>query len=134
MNYKICTKKGDLKPEEFIELAQSVGWGKKRKYDMILVKRALKNTSFIVTVRDAGGRLIGCVRAFSDDFLFTTIPDIFIRPKYQYHGLGTLLMKKIMGRYAHTKIFFGTHPGCENFYEKLGFEKGLQSYQKKPEI
>ena len=134
MEYKICAKKSDLKPEEFIEISKSVGWGKDKQYDMARVKKALKNTSFIITIRNVDGRLIGCARALSDNLLFTTIPDIFVRPEHQRKGLGTLMMKKIIERYTHTKIFFGAQPGLEKFYEKLGFEKGLQPYQRKPEV
>src|SRR5512141_3250478 len=76
-----------LTAQEFIEMSKVVGWGKDAKYDLSKVKKALKNTSYIVTIRD-DGRIIACGRALSDDMFFTTIPDLFVRPEYQGKGLG----------------------------------------------
>lgn len=117
-----------LTAQEFIELSQLNGWGKGKTYDLSKVENALKNTFFLVTIRTHSGELIGCARALSDDMFFTTIPDIFVHPQYQRTGLGTQLMETIKTRLGHTAIFFGAQPGKEAFYEKLGFEKGLQSY------
>ena len=131
MNYKLSTIKSNLKPEEFIVLSKAVGWGKNAKYDMKKVKLALKNSSFIVTLRNEKGKLIGCGRAFSDNMFFTTIPDLFVDPKYQGKGYGKLIMQKIITKYKHTKIFLGSQPGNDKFFEKLGFKKDLQSYAMK---
>lgn len=131
MNYTVSDSHSSLTPEEFIELSKSVGWGVNRVYDMEKVAEALRNTKYIVTVRDTDGILIGCGRALSDDLLFTTIPDVFIRPEYQKQGLGRVIMEKLRDRFIHTSIFFGSQPGNEPFFEKLGFTKGLQSYSYK---
>lgn len=131
MNYHLSVGAGKdhlLTAQEFIELSQLNGWGKRRTYDLAKVEKALENTFFLVTIRAREGELIGCARALSDDLFFTTIPDIFVHPQYQGKGLGTQLMETIKTRLGHTTIFFGAQPGKEAFYEKLGFEEGLQSY------
>lgn len=130
MKYRISDNDKKLTPEEFIELSKSVGWGVNRIYDMKKVKKALENTIYTVTIRK-DGLLIGCGRALSDDLLLTTVPDIWVRPEFQKQGLGKILMKKIIKRFEHTKIFFGSQPGNEKFFEKLGFKKDLQSYAMK---
>jgi|WetSurMetagenome_2_1015567.scaffolds.fasta_scaffold1070779_1 GNAT superfamily N-acetyltransferase len=132
MKYQISDLKKDLTAEAFIDISQSVGWGKNAKYDMKKVKQALKNTSYIVTVKNKG-LLIGCGRALSDDLLFTTVPDLFVRPEFQKQGIGKIIMEKIIKKFSHTKIFFGSQPGNELFFEKLGFKKDLQSYSMKRE-
>ena len=128
MLQKFTLETTTLAPEEFIELSKAVGWGVKRVYDMEKVSQALKETSLSVVVRDEEGNAIGCGRAFSDDLLMTFIPDIFVRPQYQKTGVGKMIVDKIKERYGHTSFFFGSQPGNEPFFEKLGFEKSIQSY------
>ena len=118
-----------ISPEEFITISQANGWGKNRNYDLNEVEKALDLTFFIVAIRsNENNQLLGCVRAFSDDMFFTTIPDIFVDPEHHGNGYGAILMEKIKERLGHTAIFFGAQPGREGFYEKLGFQKGMQSY------
>jgi len=81
-----------------------------------------------VTIRDNEGQLLACGRVLSDNMFFTTIPDIFVLPAYQSKWLWTIIMKKIIEKFWHTKIFFGSQPGNETFFEKLWFTKDLQSY------
>jgi GNAT superfamily N-acetyltransferase len=131
MSFKIYISKNNLSAKEFIDLSKSVGWGKNRKYDLSKVEYALKKSSFIVTIRNEKGIAIGCGRALSDNMFFTTIPDIFVNPKYQGKGIGKIVMNKIINKYSHTKIYFGSQPGNEKFFEKLGFKKDLQSYAMK---
>ncbi len=128
MSYRISTAKNNITAEEFINISQSVGWGKHRIYEINQIRSALKKTSFIVTIRDNMGQLLACGRVLSDNMFFTTIPDIFVLPNYQSQWLWTLIMKKIIDKYSHTKIFFGSQPGNEQFFEKLWFKKDLQSY------
>lgn len=92
------------------------------------VRRALKKSAYIVTVRDEKGKAIACGRALSDDLFYTTIPDVFVHPKHQRKGIGRKIMQKITDRFQHTTIYFGSKPGKGKFFEKLGFKKGLQSY------
>ena len=120
-----------LPPLEFISISQANGWGQNKSYDLQRVNQALKNTFYLVTLRSESGELLACGRALSDDMFFTTIPDIFVHPDHHRKGFGTKIMEAIKKRLGHTVIFFGAQPGKELFYEKLGFEKGLQSYSMK---
>jgi len=131
MGFKIYVSKNNISAKEFIDLSKSVGWGKTSGYEYSKVELALKMSSFIVTVRDENYIVIGCGRALSDNLFFTTIPDIFVNPKFQRKGIGSLIMQKIIKKYSHTKIFLGSRPGNERFFEKLGFKKDLQSYAMK---
>lgn len=120
---------GILSPEEFIGISQANGWGVHKTYDLKKVEKALAQTQLIVCIRNEEGKLLGCARALSDELFFTTVPDIFVHPDYQARGYGRMLMEIIKEKLGHTSIFLGAQSGNEVFFEKLGFEKGLQSYQ-----
>lgn len=124
-------KESLLTAQEFIEISQANGWGKNKTYDLEKVVQALENTFYLVTIRSSENELLACGRALSDDMFFTTIPDIFVHPDHHRKGYGSRIMEKIKERLGHTVIFFGAQPGKGQFYEKLGFEKGLQSYSMK---
>ncbi len=123
MEFNLFISKNKLNAKEFIALSKSVGWGKNKRYDLHKVNNALKNSSLIVIVRNNKDEAIACGRALSDNMFFTTIPDIFVDPKDQGKGLGKLIIQKIIDKYKHTKIFFGSKPANEKFFEKLGFKK-----------
>jgi uncharacterized protein YrzB (UPF0473 family) len=40
-------------------------------------------------------------------------------------------MEEIKKDFGHTILYFGDQKGNEEFFEKLGFNKGMQSYSKK---
>lgn len=127
----VTIKVNELEPEDFISLSKKVGWGENRVYDMDQVKRSLDLTNYKLSAFDNEGKVIGCLRAFSDDLLMTFVPDIFVEPKSQGKGVGKALMEKLKEDYGHTLITFGSQTGNEAFFEKLGFEKGLQLYSKR---
>jgi len=127
MTYVISEVGKDLSARDFIDISKSVGWGVQKKYNLRKVSTALRNSFYIITVRK-NGLLVGCGRVLSDDLLFTTVPDLFVRPAFQKKGIGKLIMQRIIKRFSHTTIYFGSQPGNEKFFEKLGFVKGLQSY------
>lgn len=111
--------------EEFIPLAQQVWPG---AYDQELVQRALDRTINITARED--GRIVGCVRVLTDGYFFGTIPEILVDPAYRGRGVGRRLME-IAWDLSPTSLYFGAQPGNEEFFEKAGFERGLQSFWKK---
>ncbi|MGI9219645.1 MAG: GNAT family N-acetyltransferase [Woeseiaceae bacterium] len=112
----------ELTATEFLELAQRVWPG---DYDITATESALART-INISARD-GERLIGVVRVLSDGYFFGTIPELLVDPDYQGTGVGTKLMELAWAS-SPTSLFFGAQPESEAFYEKLGYEKGLQSY------
>ena len=124
-------KEASLSPQEFISISQANAWGLNKNYDLIKVKEALEATFLTITIRNSKNELCACLRALSDDLFFTSIPDIFVLPELHRKGLGTWMMEELKKRVGHTAIFFGAQPGNEAFFEALGFEKGIQSYQGK---
>lgn len=115
----------DLSTAEFLSLAQRVWPG---RYDTAYVQLALAKT-INITAR-SGPSLIGCVRLLTDGYFFTTVPELLVEPDFRRRGIGSELMR-LAWEASPTSIFFGAQPGKEAFYERLGFERGLQSYGKR---
>ena len=116
---------GHLSATDFINLARKV-WP--RDYDIELAAEALQRTTN-VTAWD-GDRLVGCVRILTDGYLFGTIPEIFVDPEYQRHGIGRRLMERAWDL-SPTSLYFGAQPGNEPFFEKLGYERGMASFARR---
>ena len=73
-----------------------------------------------------GNKVIGCGRIAGDGGLYFYVQDVIIQPGYQRHGLGTLVMGKLMdylNRTATQGAFIGlmSAPGLEEFYGRFGF-------------
>ena len=116
-----------LTAPEFLELARLV-WG--GEYDLAATDAALKRT-INTTARDAD-RLVGAVRVLSDGYFFGTIPELLVHPDFQGFGIGQRLMELAWDS-SPSSLYFGAQPGKEGFYEKLGYERSLQSFfRRKP--
>jgi GNAT superfamily N-acetyltransferase len=114
-----------LSAEEFLVLANSV-WP--RDYDPVATEAALKRTINVVARED--GQLVGALRLLTDGYFFGTIPEILVRPEWQRRGIGRALLEAAWER-SPTGLYFGAQPGNEPFFEKCGFDRGLQSYAKR---
>lgn len=112
----------DLDVDEFLSLANSNWPG---EYDRQKTKFALGKTINLCAREE--GKLIGCLRILSDGYFFSTIPEAFVLPERQCEGIGSKLFELAIEK-APTSLFFGAQPDKVGFYEKLGFEKSLQSF------
>lgn len=112
----------ELNAEDFITLANSVWPG---NYDLEETQKALKRTINITAY--AENRLIGCIRILSDGCFFGTITELIILPEFQKKGIGSKLLN-LAKIHTPSMLYFGAQPEAEEFYEKNGCEKSLQSY------
>lgn len=110
---------------EFLGLAQKV-WPRSYSEERTFV--ALTKT-INLTAWDVDS-LVGCVRILSDGYFFGTIPEILVMPDYQKRGIGKRLME-LAWDVSPTSLFFGAQPGNEEFFERLGYAKSMQSYSKR---
>lgn len=122
MNIKYTVDDKELVCDEFIQLANKV-WP--RNYDSSKVAIALSHT-INITARDSN-KLIGCVRILTDYVFFGTITEILVLPEYQNKGIGKTLMELVQ-KETPTNLYFGAQPQAEEFYDKIGCQKGMQSY------
>lgn len=94
-------------------------------YDMEKTQTALLKT-WNITAYDAK-RLVGCLRVLSDGYYFGTITELLVLPEYQKRGIGSQLLT-LAREHTPTMLYFGAQPGVEEFYEKNGCQRSLQSY------
>jgi ribosomal protein S18 acetylase RimI-like enzyme len=69
-------------------------------------------------------------KVYSHPYFFGTITEILVLPEYQKQGIGEKLMS-LAFETSPTSLFFGAQPEAVAFYEKIGYEKSLQSFSKK---
>lgn len=94
-------------------------------YDEEKTRVALKRTINITTYDD--DVLIGCLRILTDGYFFGTITELLVLPEYRKRGIGSRLLSLAKDN-TPTLLYFGAQPGVEQFYEKNGCKKSLQSY------
>ncbi|MEM9717848.1 MAG: GNAT family N-acetyltransferase [Bacteroidota bacterium] len=109
----------------YLSLVQRVWPG---EYDVERTKQALSRTLNISAWK--GERLIGNVRILTDGYYFGTIPEILVDPDFQRGGIGRKLMEKAWEE-SPTSLFLGAQPGKEGFFEQMGYERSLVSFQRK---
>lgn len=120
MKYIVDDKKLDA--ELFVSFANKVWQG---DYDIRKTRKALAKTMNITAYKD--NKLVGCIRILSDGYYFGTITELLVLPEFQHKGIGSRLLN-LAKENAPTLLYFGAQPGIEEFYEKNGCEKGMQSY------
>ena len=119
------TNDNELDTAVFINMANQVWAG---IYHQQYTKEALEKT--INTTAWDNEKLVGCVRVLTDGYFFSTITEILVLPEYQKQGIGEKLMS-LAFETSPTSLFFGAQPEAIAFYEKIGYEKSLQSFSKK---
>lgn len=94
-------------------------------YDMDKTQAALTKTLNITAYDNK--MLIGCLRILTDGYFFGTITELLVLPEYQKQGIGSKLLQLAIEN-TPTMLYFGAQPGVEEFYEKNGCQRSLQSY------
>ena len=125
MKIQYKTNDTELDAVVFIDMANQVWPG---DYNHQYTKEALEKT--INTTAWDNDKLVGCVRVLTDGYFFGTITEHLVLPSYQKQGIGRELMS-LAFETSPTSLFFGAQPDAVAFYEKIGYEKSLQSFRKK---
>lgn len=122
MEYQI---KNDLKPKEYNELRNSVGWDSK---DEKIIQNAITNSAIVKKII-INNKVVGMARAIGDG-LYYLIVDVVVNQEFQGKGFGKILIEEIVKEvYNKTKegqkasINLISMQGKEEFYEKCGFRK-----------
>ncbi|MDC7219798.1 MAG: GNAT family N-acetyltransferase [Spirochaetales bacterium] len=108
--------------EEYNGLRQKVGWG---TYEKAIIEESLPRSLYSICCCDSN-RIIGMGRVIGDAKMCFYIQDIVIDPDFQGQGLGSEIMKRIMGyinenRCENSIVGLMAAKGKEPFYEKFGF-------------
>lgn len=127
---KIKIKENNKNAQEFNYLYKAVGWG---TYDEKIVKRALDNTFYSVSVYDED-KIIGFGRLIGDTICFMYIHDVMVLPEYQSKKIGITIMNKLLEKVDELKIknpslrvYLGASKNKEKFYERFGFVNRIEA-------
>lgn len=110
--------------EEYLHLRESLSWN---TYSLADTKFALSNNLYCVSIYYEY-EIIGMGRIVGDGRLCFYIQDIMVKPAYQNHGIGTLILNHIIAflkNVAAKEAYIGlmSKKGKEEFYENFGFIK-----------
>jgi GNAT superfamily N-acetyltransferase len=112
----------ELDLDAVLALYAAVGWtAYTREPDVIAA--GLRGASFVAGAFD-GDRLVGLVRAVSDDATICYLQDVLVDPAAQRAGVGRALVAAVLERYAHVRqhvLVTDDEPKQRAFYESLGY-------------
>ena len=127
--------------EEYLDLAESVGWSRFVTRETAGV--ALPNSLFSV-VAEADGHPLGMGRVIGDGALFFYIQDVLVKPQLQGRHLGEAIMSRLMAwldSHAPDRAFVGLFSslGKAPFYARFGVvatqpdRPGMSQYLRMPD-
>jgi GNAT superfamily N-acetyltransferase len=112
----------ELPFEQVLALYAAVGWTAYTR-DPETIRAGLRGASFVAAAYD-GDRLVGLVRAVSDDATVSYVQDVLVHPDSQRCGVGAALMRAVAERYPQVRqhvLLTDDEPGQRAFYESLGY-------------
>lgn len=122
---KVFIYENKLSAQDFCALQESVGFGRP---NLKQIEIALENSVYTVSV-EMDNLIVGMGRLVGDGARIFYIQDVFINPKYQRQGIGTEVVKKLLGyienlQLENCSIMVGlmAAKGKEQFYERFGFK------------
>ena len=112
----------EYKAEEIRSLYTEVGW-KAYTDNMTVLELGYKN-SLLVLAAYEGDELLGIIRVVGDGYTIVFIQDILVFPSKQRQGIGTALIKAVLGKYSDVRQIELTTDNTDktvSFYKSLGF-------------
>jgi ribosomal protein S18 acetylase RimI-like enzyme len=111
----------DLPLEGVLALYRAHGWSSAEKPDVL--HKALLASHSLVTAWE-GSKLVGIGNTLSDGHMVVYYSHLLVLPEYQGRGIGTRLMRMLMGRYEgfHQHILVADGRAID-FYRKCGFKR-----------
>lgn len=110
------------KNSEILPLYEAVGWTFYCKHPDVLEKAFANSLCVLGAYED--DQLVGVLRAVGDGLTILFVQDLLVLPQYQRRGIGTGLMKALLGRYEKVYQIELATDNTEKtvaFYKSLGF-------------
>lgn len=122
----ICTDGRDV---DFGQVSKilSVSIGVRDDWDEKKTKEAFRNSSYAVYALD-GDKVVGTVRALSDNKAWTLIVDVAVLPEYRKQGIGGRLIEQIKEHFRGHELFTYTYGQAISFFEAHGFKRSRNSF------
>ena len=121
---RVVTDPAELPDAELLALYESVGWtAYTRRPDTI--RAAVAGSSLVAAAFD-GERLVGLVRALSDDATVSYVQDVLVHADFQHRGVGARLMAAVAHRFGHVRqhvLLTDDEPAQRAFYEALDYQE-----------
>ena len=117
----------DFNENEIRSLYDSVGWTAYTR-DMPALEKGYRNSLLILAAYEKD-QLVGIARAVGDGATIVFIQDILVKPDRQRQGIGTVLLKAMLDRYANVRqieLTTDSRPETIAFYKSLGFSEFSQ--------
>ncbi len=114
----------DFKAAEVRRLYTEVGWTAYTENFPVL-EQGYQN-SLLVLAAYEGDELLGMIRVVGDGFTIVFVQDLLVFPKHQRKGVGTALLKAVLGRYPDVRQIELTTdhtPKTIAFYKAMGFSE-----------
>jgi hypothetical protein len=118
MDLEYNTHDAELTAEEYLALYATI-W--RAPTDLELVQKAIKQT-INITARKKN-LLVGCARLLSDGYLFTTITEIIVDPRYVNLAIGRKLLE-LAEEASPSSVCFGSQTVSDELTKELGWTKG----------
>ncbi len=110
--------------DEIHRLYTEVGWTAYTE-NMPALEQGYKNSLLVLAAYDHE-ELLGIIRIVGDGFTIVFIQDILVFPEKQRQGVGTALLKAVLGRYPDVRqieLVTDNTPETVAFYKSLGFSE-----------
>ncbi|MBQ8966568.1 GNAT family N-acetyltransferase [Ruminococcus sp.] len=109
---------------EVQRLYSSVGWQAYTE-DMAALQRGFENSLLVLGAYE-NGELLGIIRTVGDGATILFIQDILVFPERQRQGIGRVLVKAVIERFADVRqveLVTDNAPDTVAFYKALGFRE-----------
>ncbi|MDT4913581.1 MAG: hypothetical protein QOC66_2709 [Pseudonocardiales bacterium] len=119
---RVMTDVAELPFVEVLNIYESAGWTVYTR-EPERIRAALVGSSFVAGAF-AGERLVGLVRAISDDVTISYVQDVLVHADAQRSGVGAALMDAVAKRYGHVRqhvLLTDDEPRQRAFYESVGY-------------
>ena len=100
-------------------LTQEPGWAARFQDPEEFRRLLLKSQRVLVAIDD--DRIVGFVRAITDDMSNGYLTLLIVRNGHRGKGIGRALVRAVMGENAGMTWVLRAHRGAEAFYERIGF-------------
>ena len=108
-----------INPEDLAELFKKTTWADGRSAEKITVM--LRNTPIHLSAWNKG-RIVGFLRAISDDVYRAVLDDLIVCEDFRRQGIGTEMVKRMLRRLEHLEeVSLDCETDLLSYYEKFGF-------------
>lgn len=85
------------------------------------MRRSFENSAVVVLARDAGGRIIGTVRALSDGVCNAYVVDVWTRTDHRRQGIASRMMSLLEEELSGQHVYLFTDDRVD-FYSQVGYQ------------